>query len=167
MIYPFQCIHKDEFIKLGSSEYSAAEWNVFIHITAHAIAIPAEKSVAPDMRDKFNEDVQHAESRSSQSSSLLHVSHKASNSSNSSSISAVGPMGQAVPRPDSLIKALLSSNGGSASSNSSTISGSVSISNGKNISSPIRRGRGIRDKGCQATMPSILQVSCVRTPHLE
>lgn len=126
--------------------------------------IPTEKSVAPDMREKFNEDVQHAESRSCLNSSLLHVGgHKTSNSSNSSSISAIGPMGlvmgQAVPRPESLIKALLSSNGGSASSNSSTISGSVSITNGKNISSPIRRGRGIRDKGCQATMPSILQVS--------
>lgn len=116
------------------------------------------------MREKFNDDVQHAETRSGL------TSNKTSNSSNSSSISAIGPMalgmGQAVPRPESLIKALLSSNGGSGSSNSSTISGSVSMSNGKNISSPIRRGRNIRDKGCQATMPSIMQVS-VQTCSLE
>ncbi|XP_030244628.1 titin homolog [Drosophila navojoa] len=40
LIYPFQCEHKKDFIKLGT-----------------------RKSVTADMREKFNEDVRHAESR--------------------------------------------------------------------------------------------------------
>ncbi|XP_017028969.1 serine-rich adhesin for platelets isoform X1 [Drosophila kikkawai] len=89
LIYPFQCAHKEEFIRLGTSKY--------------------KKSEGHNMGDKFNEDVAIAEAR------FLGTPHQ---------LSSLHAASASASRPDSLIKALLSSSTSSSQRNSSTRSSS-------------------------------------------
>ncbi|XP_044251039.1 uncharacterized protein [Drosophila takahashii] len=121
LIYPFQCDHKEEFIKRGT-----------------------KKADGMHMGDKFSDDVAIAESRYRRHQVLgLHADRSSvigDGGTGSGSGSGNGGAGGSAPRPDSLIKAFLSS--------SSSISGGSSMghNNSGRSSSGVPSPAGIRQQ---------------------